>query len=167
MKIALGRRLGLVGALTVLAGSSAYAQLAPLQQSTPPTAADKLASESAEAELAGDYAKALRLADDAIKTDSKNPWAYYNRGDALGALHRLDEAIAALQDAERRFSEAEIWGKSIAIWGQANVLYQVGRCQDAAPVFERYASLVDKVDKGAAEVARQAAKHCTPGPNTR
>jgi tetratricopeptide (TPR) repeat protein len=160
-------RCHLVGALIVFAGSGAQAQLAPRQQSTPPTAADNLASESAEAELAGDHDKALRLADDAIKSDPKNPWAYYNRGDALGALHRLDEAIAALENAERRFSAAELWGRSIAIWGQANVFYQLGRCQDAAPIFERYASLVEEVDKGASEGARQAARHCMPATNTR
>jgi tetratricopeptide (TPR) repeat protein len=160
-------RCHLVGALIAFAGSSTQAQLAPRQQSTPPTAADNRASESAEAELAGDHDKALRLADDAIKSDPKNPWAYYNRGDALGALHRPDEAIAALENAEQRFSAAELWGKSIASWGKANVSYQLGRCQNAAPIFERYASLVEQVDKGAADVARQAAKHCTPAPNTR
>jgi tetratricopeptide (TPR) repeat protein len=160
-------RCRLVAVLIVFAGSGAQAQLAPLLQSTLPTAADNLASESAAAELTGDHDKALRLADDAIKADPKNAWAYYNRGDVLGALHRPDEAIAALENAERRFSAAELWGRSIAIWGQANVFYQLGRCQNAAPIFERYASLVEEVDKGAADVARQAAKYCTPRPNTR
>jgi predicted Zn-dependent protease len=152
------------GLILVVAGNHAHAQLAPLQQSVPPTGGDNLASESAEAELAGDHDKALRLADDAIKTEPKNPWAYYNRGDALGALHKLDDAIVAFREAERRYSEVEMWGKSIAIWGQANVLVQAGRCQDASPIFERYALLVETVDKGAAEFARQYAKHCTPRP---
>jgi tetratricopeptide (TPR) repeat protein len=125
-------------------------------------ARSKLASQSAEAELAGDHDKALRFADDAIKADAKNPWAQYDRGDALGALKRADEAIAAFHEAEVRYAETEVWGKSIAIWGQANVLSQAGRCQEAAPIFERYASLVEGVDKGAAEFARQSAKHCTP-----
>jgi predicted Zn-dependent protease len=159
------RTIGLTLLLSVaLFAPRAHAQLAPLKQTAPPTAADKLASESVEAELAGDHDKALRLADEAIKTDAKNPWAHYDRGDALGALHRPDDAIAAFHDAERRFSEAEIWGKSIAIWGQANVLVQAGRCQDAGPVLDRYAALVEKVDTGAAEFGRRFAKQCTTRP---
>jgi len=153
---------GFLSAVSIIAGTPAYAQLGPLQQSAPPTGGDKLASQSAEAELAGDHDKALRLADDGIKTDPKNPWAYYSRGDALGALHKPDDAIVAFREAERLFSEAQVWGKSIAIWGQANVLYQAARCQDASPIFERYAILVATVDKGAAELARQYAKRCTP-----
>lgn len=151
-----------VGALFGFAGARAHGQLAALQQSVPPSAGDKLASESAEAELVGDHDKALRLADDAIKTDPKNPWAFYDRGDALGALHRTDDAIVAFHEAERRYSETEVWGKSIAIWGQANVLSQLGRCDEASPIFERYASLVETVDKSGAEVARQYAKRCSP-----
>jgi len=149
-----------LSAFSSVVGSSARAQLAPLQQSAPPTKADELATQSAEAELAGDHDKALRLADDAIKADPKNPWAYYDRGDALGALRRTDEAVVAFHDSERRYSEAEVWGKSIAIWGQANALGQAGRCEEASPVFERYAVLVEAVDKGAAQLARQYAKHC-------
>jgi tetratricopeptide (TPR) repeat protein len=155
---------GFLSAASIVAGTQALAQLAPLQQSAPPTGGDKLASESAEAELAGDHDKALRLADDAIKIDPKNPWAYYARGDALGAVHKVDDAIVAFREAERRYSEAEVWGKSIAIWGQAHLLDQAGRCQDASPIFERYAILVATVDKGAAELARLYAKHCTPQP---
>jgi tetratricopeptide (TPR) repeat protein len=154
----------LISAASASAGPRAVAQLAPLQQSTPPTAGDRLASQSAEAELAGDHDKALRLADEASKADPKNPWAYYDRGDALAALRRPDEAIAAFHEAEQRYSEAEVWGKSIAIWGQANVLSRASRCQEAAPIFERYASLVERVDKGAAELARQHAKQCTSRP---
>lgn len=153
---------GFLSAVSIVAGTQAHAQLAPLQQSAPPTGGDRLASESAEAELAGDHDKALRLADDAIKTDPKNPWAYYDRGDALGALHRTDDAVVAFHESERRYSEAEVWGKAIAIWGQANALSQAGRCQDASPIFERYAILVEAVDKGSAELARQYAKHCVP-----
>jgi tetratricopeptide (TPR) repeat protein len=152
----------LVSALSIIAGAPAHGQLSPLQQSVPPSAADALASESVVAEVAGDHDKALRLADDAIKTDPKNPWAYYDRGDALGALHRTDDAIVAFREAERRYSDAEVWGKSIAIWGQANVLSQLGRCGEASPIYERYASLVETVDRSDAEVARQYAKRCSP-----
>ena len=58
-----------LAAITVLARSPAYAQLAPLQQLTAPSIADKLASQSAQAQVAGDHDTALQLANEAIKAD--------------------------------------------------------------------------------------------------
>lgn len=150
----------LAGALALIAGSRAHAQLAPLQQSAAPSAADGLTSQSVQAELAGDHAKALQLADDAIKSDAKNPWARYAKGDALGSLQRTDDAASSFREAEQHFSDAEMWGKSIAIWGQANAFLQVGRCQDSSPLYERYASFVEKVDPEAAALARRFEKSC-------
>jgi len=153
---------GLLSALTALVGARAHAQLAPPLQSVAPSGADKLASQSAAAQMAGDHEKALQLADEAIKADSKEPWGYYDRGDALASLHRLDDALAAFRQAAQRFSVADNWGKSVAIWGQANVLRQAGRCQDASPIFEQYASFVEKLDTDAATLARKSEKDCTP-----
>ena len=96
-----------------------------------------------------------------------NPWGYYDRGDALMTSHRADEAVAAFREAERRFQESDIWGRSVAIWGQANVFGQEGRCQDAAPIYERYAVFVEKVDQGAGAFARQYGMHCTPRPSVK
>jgi tetratricopeptide (TPR) repeat protein len=159
------RMAGAVAALAVgLVATRAQAQLAPPVQTAAPSAADKLASQSAEAELSGDHAKALDLADQAINADAKNPWGYYDRGDALGALHRMDDAMAAFRDAERRCSDSDVWGKSVAIWAQANVLSQVGRCDEALAIFERYASFVEKVDSAAAALARLYGKQCTRRP---
>lgn len=153
---------GFLGVLVVFAGSSTYAQLAPLKQSAPPSTADGLASRSVQTELAGDHEKALQLANDAIKADPNNPWGRYAGGDALGSLQRIDDAVSAFREAEDHFSDAEIWGKSIAIWGQANALRQVGRCPDAAPIYERYATFVEKLDKDAAGLARKYEKYyCT------
>src|SRR5450631_80819 len=142
-KIGIG---ALTGALTVLAGARSPAPLEPLKQSVAPGTADGLASQSVQAELAGDPPKALQLAEDAIKSDPKNPWARYAKDDALGSLQRTDDAASAFREAERHFSDAEMWGKSIAIWGQANAFFQVGRCQDSSPLYERCASFVEKVD---------------------
>jgi tetratricopeptide (TPR) repeat protein len=152
----------LLGVFALLAGSSGYAQLAPLKQSVAPSTADDLASRSVQTELTGDHQKALQIADDAIKTDPSNPWGRYAKGDALGSLQRVDDAAAAFREAEQHFTDAEVWGKSIAIWGQANALRQVGRCQDASPIYERYASFVEKLDKDAAALARKFEKYCTP-----
>lgn len=156
-----------LSALAALTGARANAELAPPKQSAPAGAGDRLASQSAEAELTGDHQKALQLADEAIKTDPSEPWGYYDRGDALGYLGRVDDAVAAFGEAAMRFPEPDTWGKSVALWGQANALSQVGRCQEATPAFERYATFVEKVDRGAAAMARQFALHCTPRPAAR
>lgn len=153
---------GLLSALTAFIGSHAHAQLAPLKQSAAPSAADLLASQSVAAQMAGDHEKALQLADDAIKADSKEAWGYYDRGDALASLHRLDDALTAFRQSEQRFEVADSWGKSVAIWGEANVFRQVGRCKDAAPVFEQYASFVESLDTDAAALARKSATECAP-----
>ena len=123
---------GLLGLLTMGIGAGAKAELAPLQQSVTPSTADILAGQSATADMAGEYEKALQLADKAIRADSKEAWGYYARGDALASLRRVDEALAAFRRAEQLFPTADGWGRSIAIWGEANVLRQAGRCGDAS-----------------------------------
>jgi tetratricopeptide (TPR) repeat protein len=149
-----------VGLVVTLMTSGANAQLGPPQQTEAPGSAGKYTTQSAEAEIAGDNAKALSLADEAIKADAKDPWGYYNRGDALRSLHRTEDAVAAFRDAEAHFPASESWGKSVAIWGQANAFSQEGRCPEAAPIYERYAVFVEQVDSGAAAFARRFGTHC-------
>ncbi len=156
----------LSSALTIVTASRSYGQLAPLPQSIAPTNADRLASESVRTELAGDHPKALQLAADAIKSDPNNPWGRYVKGDALESLQRPDDAASSFREAEEHFSKVEMWGKSIAIWGQANAFFQVGRCQESSPLYERYASLVEKVDREAAALARRFEKSCITRPAT-
>lgn len=151
----------LLGTFIVLGDSPARAQLAPLQQSMAPSAADKLASQSAQAQGTGDHDKALQLANEAIRADSKEPWGHYTRGDALASLHRVDDAVEAFRQAEQRFSQADSWGKSVAIWAQANAFMQVGRFQEASAIFERYVSLLERVDKDATMLARKYEEYCT------
>ena len=153
---------GMLSLLFVCAGKPARAQLAPLQQTSAPTSSDLAACYAAKAEVMGNYPEALNLADKALSKDDKNPWATYDRADALGSLRRPDDAVGMFKQAEQRYAPAETWGKSIAIWGEANALSQVGRCEEAAPIFERYATFVESVDRAAAELARQYAKHCVP-----
>ena len=152
----------LASVLAVLPASRSYAQLAPLKQSVAPSHADSLASQSVQTELTGDHVKALQLAEDAIKSDPNTPWGRYVKGDALGSLQRTEDAVSAFRDAEQHFSNAEVWGRSIAIWGQANAFFQAGRCDDAAGLYERYASFVEKIDQEAAALARRFEKSCIP-----
>ena len=140
-------------------------ELKPPTKGGPQTTDSKLTTESVKADIAGDHEKALRLADEAIKADANDPWGYYNRGGALLSLKKVDEAVSAFHDAERRFPETDPWGKSVAIWGQANALAQAGRCQEAGTHYERFAVFVEKIDPSAAGQGRMVAKQCvTPAP---
>jgi tetratricopeptide (TPR) repeat protein len=135
-------------------------ELKPPTKGGPQATDSKLTTESVKADIAGDHEKALRLADDAIKADPNDPWGYYNRGDALASLKKVDDAVAAFHDAERRFPETDPWGKSVAIWGQANALAQAGRCQEAGTHYERFSVFVEKIDPSAAGQGRKVAKQC-------
>lgn len=153
---------GLLGFAMITVGANAKAELSPLKQSVPPSTADTLAGQSAAAEIGGDYEKALQLADKAIKADPKEAWSYYVRGAALASLRRVDEAVVAFRQSEQLFPTADGWGKSVAIWGGANVLRQAGRCQDASAILERYASFVEQLDVEAAAFAHKTEKDCVP-----
>ena len=141
---------------------TARAQLAAPRQAVDPgsSRSRELASQAGEALVGSKPADALKLADQAVAADARNPWAHYDRGSALVDLGRIDEAVAELKVAERSFSPADAWGKSIAIYGRANALAQAGRCSEAQPVFEQYAVFVERSDIRAAEMARGYAKAC-------
>lgn len=151
--------------LSLTAGGAALAQVAA---PTTPGAdygskrSNKRASDAAKAIRDGRATEGLRLAEKAIKTDPKNPWAYYNRADALADLKRVDEAVAAFQEAERRFSAADMYGKSIAIYGRANVLDQAGRCAEAKAVFAEYATFIRTDDPKSADMAVRFGDACVP-----
>jgi len=154
--------LGFALAVAAATSSIAHAQLRPPTQMQSPPRSSKLTTASVEAADGGDFAKALSLADQAIASNAKDPWGYFNRGGALRGLHRTDEAVSAFHDAESLMPADDLWGRSVAIWGQADALSRDGRCSDAAAVYERYAVTVEKADAGAAALARQYAQHCTP-----
>jgi tetratricopeptide (TPR) repeat protein len=154
--------LAALGATALVSGAAvaSSSELKPPTKGGPQSSDSKLTTESAKADIAGDHQKALGLADDAIKADPNDPWGYYARGDALNSLKKVDEAVAAFHDAERRFPETDPWGKSVAIWGQANGYAQAGRCQEAATHYERFAVYVEKLDPSAAGQGRKLAKQC-------
>jgi tetratricopeptide (TPR) repeat protein len=150
-------------AAVLLATGKAEAQLEPLHRANADPGSplsNSLASDSAEAIIAGHPYRALRTAKIAIKTDPRNPWGYYDKADALTLLHRVDEAVAAFRQAEQHFSAADRWGKSIAIYGRANVLRQANRCEEAAGAFREYAAFVQKDDPGSADMARRYSIMC-------
>jgi tetratricopeptide (TPR) repeat protein len=142
----------------------ANAQLAPPRQSVDPGSprSRALSSESASALIANRPADALRMADQAIAADASNPWSHYDRAAALTELGRTDEAVAAYDAAQRSFSTADSWGKSIAMYGRANALSRAGRCTEARASFEAYATFVDRADPSSAGMARRYAADCVP-----
>lgn len=150
-----------IGSMVVAVwGPVAVAQLQPPQQVSAPGPASELETRSVVAELAGNHDQALSFAEKAIKADPSDAWGYYDRGDALASLGQTANAVAAFAEAERRFSQSDLWGKSIAVWGQADAFNRVGRFSEAGPIYERYAALVQSVDAEAADLGRRFAKNC-------
>jgi tetratricopeptide (TPR) repeat protein len=138
---------------------------AMVAQAAPPVAtqgaaASSRASLAAEALSRGDAVAALARADEAVIQDPRNAWAHYNRAAALAELRKVDEAVKAYDLAAERFGDGDRWGKSVAIWGKAHLLYRAGRCPDAAAVFAQYARTVEAVDPPSAALARSRSASC-------
>ena len=156
------RMMMIMGALGGLVAADAYGQLAPPRQSVDPGSPQSaaLSSQSAQALVGGRPAEALRLADQAVATDVRNPWAHYDRAAALADLGRTDDALKEFKAAEARFSTDDPWGRSVAMFGRANLLAQAGRCAEAVAAFRDYARFVEQKDPGGAALARQQASAC-------
>jgi tetratricopeptide (TPR) repeat protein len=122
--------------------------------------ASELASRSAKAAIEGNPQQSLALAQQAIQVSPQDPWPYYNKGMALARLGQTDAALSALSAAEVRFSTVDPWGRSVAIYGRANTLADVGRCAEARQAFEQYASFVEQRAPHSAELARRYATEC-------
>ncbi len=110
------------GTATTPAEVTPPAALAPLQNvnAEPSTAASaELASRAATAEMKGDPQESVKLADQAIRADAKDPWPYYDKGMALARVGETNGALAALLAAEQHFSPYDRWGRSVAVFGRA------------------------------------------------
>jgi tetratricopeptide (TPR) repeat protein len=102
------------------------------------------------------------MADQAIAADDKNPWAHYDRASALADMRRVEEAVAEFRAAEARFPAADPWGRSVAMYGRANLLAQTGSCAQAVAAYEEYARFVERAAPKDAAMAREYAAACTP-----
>jgi tetratricopeptide (TPR) repeat protein len=120
----------------------------------------ELATRSAKAAIAGDPQQSLALAEQAIQLTPQAPWPYYSKGMALARLGQTDAAVSALSTAELRFSPADPWGRSVAIYGRANTLARAGRCAEARQAFEQYAKFVEERAPNSAVLARRYATEC-------
>jgi len=120
----------------------------------------KLTSQAASAEIQGDPAAALDLAERAITADAQDPWARYDKATALYRLGRTDQALAAFSEAEERFAVSDVWARSIAIYGRAHALEQAGRCDEGRKELERYATFVRERDARSADLAVRYEADC-------
>lgn len=120
----------------------------------------ELATKSARAAMRGDPQQSLALAEQAIQLGPQDPWPYYNKGMALARLGQTDAAVSALSTAELRFSTADPWGRSVAIYGRAHTLAGAGRCAEARQAFDQYARFVEEKAPASAVLARRYAAEC-------
>jgi tetratricopeptide (TPR) repeat protein len=146
--------LALSGAACASGGATSRTQLSSAEVST------NYAEAAAESASSGASARSLDFAARAVAADPSNPWAHYDRGVALHDLGRTDAAIAAYRAAEQRFGNGGQWGKSIAIYGRARALDDVGRCAEARAAYSEYADFVRSFDPRAAEMATTYARQC-------
>jgi tetratricopeptide (TPR) repeat protein len=150
----------LFGVVVVMAASVGAAYAAPPQAGAKPVAKTSSVTAAAEALSRGETLEALTRSDEALRADPKNAWAHYNRAAALAGLNRIDEAVAAYDQAVGAFGAKDIRGRSLAMWGKAHVLYRTGRCAEASQAFGEYTKLVGASDPQGTELASHRASTC-------
>jgi len=129
------------------------------EPSTPASA--ELASRAATAEMKGDPQDSLKLADEAIRSNARDPWPYYDKGMALARVGEINGAVAALLTAEQHFAPGDQWGRSVAVFGRAHTLAEAGRCDEARAAFQEYMSIV-RGNPDAVALASRYSRDCRP-----
>jgi tetratricopeptide (TPR) repeat protein len=118
---------------------------------------DPVLTRAVTASLAGHDARALALLDADAEPSA---WRDYDRGVALGALGRPDEAARAFDAAARAFGREDLRDRSIAIFGKARAYEDAHRCIEAADAYDEYAALVRASDPASAAMAKRYARTC-------
>jgi len=129
------------------------------EPSTPASVA--LSGRAATAEMKGNPQDSLKLADQGIRANPKDPWPYYDKGMALARVGEINGALAALLTAEQHFAPGDRWGRSVAVFGRAHILAEAGRCDEARAAFQEYMSLV-RGDPEAVALASRYSRDCRP-----
>ncbi len=120
----------------------------------------ELATRASVAQMNGRPADALALAQQGIRADQRDPWPYYTEAVALSELGQVDAAAAAFLESERRFLPADLWGRSVAVYGRAHAYAQAGRCSDARKAFDEYVVLVGSYDRTSAQLVQRYDDDC-------
>jgi tetratricopeptide (TPR) repeat protein len=155
--LALGLAVGLVSGRASSQPATAPTNI-NAEPSTPRSI--QLTGRSGSAEAAGEPQAALKLADEAIAADARDPWGYYDKGAALSRLGMTDEALKAFAAAEERYAPSDQWGRSVTIYGRAHALDEARRCDEARKEFARYAAFVRERDPSSADLAMKYATEC-------
>ncbi len=124
----------------------------------------ELATRAAVAQMHGQPAEALALAQQGIRADQNDPWPYYDEATALSELGQVDAAAAAFVESERRFPPGDVWGRSVALYGRGHAYAQAGRCADAQKAFDAYTNLVDGYDAKSVELVHRYVDDCRASP---
>ncbi len=157
------------GILVVAAGLAPEAHSEPLHAPQNVAAepgsvrSSQMSTEAAQAEMKGDAQSALRYATEGIAADSRDPWPYYDKAEALARLGQTDAAVEAFTQAQQRFAATDRWGQSVAIFGRAHALDQAKRCKEARAAFDEYATLIKDQDPQGAQMAQRYAADCEAG----
>jgi len=136
-------------------GAGARPRESPVSVTPPPP---PLGNRVVSAIVAGDHARALLLANEGLRENPRDPWLVFNRGIALLNLDRLDEGIAALDEAERGLATPQ--EKAGVVFRRARANDQAGRCARAVRDYERYVSLIRDIDEAGAALALRYARSC-------
>ncbi len=151
--------------LTAAGLPAAPAADAELARSVAAGSGDPILSAVTSAVIRGDDARVLALTDaDATAgtpPSQRSPWLDYERAIALARTGRIDDAVAAYENAARRFeARGQTTQRSIAIYGEAEVLSLAHRCTEARRAFEAYASLVRPTSLHDSQMALMYANDC-------
>ncbi|HEY1690579.1 MAG TPA: hypothetical protein VGG39_00370 [Polyangiaceae bacterium] len=121
---------------------------------------DLLATKSAEALMRKDYPTVLALTS-ATGDEAVDGWLDCDRGAALVALNRTDEALVAYRSAETRFDRTRnLDGARKAMWGEARAYAEVGRCGEARSAYRRYEAASRTERPADAQLAASYAQLC-------
>jgi tetratricopeptide (TPR) repeat protein len=150
--VAYGQYAKLVGAIDPVSAQMAL-RMGPLCYE--PATPDPAAAAVTVALVAGEGEEALRLVDEHLaNAESATPWLTYDRGVALAALGRVNEAAVTFQAAQGAFDGSEedrsgsagLPGKQLAVYGKARALSEGYRCNEARAAYDEYAALVRTTD---------------------
>jgi tetratricopeptide (TPR) repeat protein len=119
-----------------------------------PASTEQASTDAVRAMIAADYAGALAIAERGLLRNPQDPWLLYDRGAALAALGRFDEALETLLRAEGHF--ATLHDRSLPVYRRALILEARGRCAEASLELSNYALLVRD---DAPELARESLTH--------
>ena len=122
--------------------------------------AERFATASASALSRFDYPLALSSAQAGLAIRPNDPWLLYDQGAALAGLGRTDEAVVALAQAEKAFTDDH--GRATAIYRAGLAFEMAGRCTEAKREFARYAHIEREENVQLAADALRHRQICIP-----